>query len=267
MKRKAKIDKKILKLNKKKAKAQLKIADDMAFVNEKEINHINNELSSIKKQAFDVDSESFNLKQGKQFEMAADELIEKSKDLRSQAEEETEKIKKGRLIDQAIQNENTAINYLKKSKKLYSEAVVEDFSSDKLTIAKSLNPSQTKQSEKFEKLSEIALLESKNYSEKAKQLREDGNILEAVEYENLSKDQKQKSANFKEQSLDFKKMEMSIVEEIELSKTLVDAEVVNIASTAEFQSYYENEKSIQNLEKENQKLKAKKQGYVKFIIS
>ena len=67
----------------------------MAFVNEKEINHINNELSSIKKQAFDVDSESFNLKQGKQFEMAADELIEKSKDLRSQAEEETEKIKKG----------------------------------------------------------------------------------------------------------------------------------------------------------------------------
>ena len=262
-KEKAKIDKKILKLNKKKAKAQLKIADDMAFVNEKEINHINNELSSIKKQAFDVDSESFNLKQGKQFEMAADELIEKSKDLRSQAEEETEKIKKGRLIDQAIQNENTAINYLKKSKKLYSEAVVEDFSSDKLTIAKSLNPSQTKQSEKFEKLSEIALLESKNYSEKAKQLREDGNILEAVEYENLSKDQKQKSANFKEQSLDFKKMEMSIVEEIELSKTLVDAEVVNIASTAEFQSYYENEKSIQNLEKENQKLKAKKQGYSK----
>ena len=126
-----------------------------------------------------------------------------------------------------------------------------------MTIAKSLNPSQTKQSEKFEKLSEIALLESKNYSEKAKQLREDGNILEAVEYENLSKDQKQKSANFKEQSLDFKKMEMSIVEEIELSKTLVDAEVVNIASTAEFQSYYENEKSIQNLEKENQKLKAK----------
>ena len=260
-KEKAKIDKKILKLNKKKAKAQVKIADDMAFVNEKEINHINNELSSIKKQAFDVDSESFNLKQGKQFEMAADELIEKSKDLRSQAAEESDKIKKGKLIDQAIQNENTAINYLKKSKKLYSEAIVEDFSSDKLTIAKSLNPSQTKQSEKLEKLSEIALLESNNYSKKAKKLREDGNILEAVEYENLSKNQKQKSANFKEQSLDFKKMEMAIVEEIELSKTLVDAEVVNIASTAEFKSYYENEKSIQNLEKENQKLKAKKQGY------
>ena len=42
-----------------------------------------------------------------------------------------------------------------------------------------------------------------------------------------------------------------------------EAEVVNIASTEEFQSYYENEKSIQNLEKENQKLKVKKQGYNK----
>ena len=58
-------------------------------------------------------------------------------------------------------------------------------------------------------------------------------------------------------------MEIAMVKEIELSKTLVEAEVVNIASTEEFQSYYENEKSIQNLEKENQKLKVKKQGYNK----
>ena len=262
-KQKSKIDKKILKLNKKKAKAQLKIADDMAFVNEKEINHINNELSSTKKQTFDVSPESFKLVQGKQFESAAVELIKQSEDLRNQASNEQDKIKKGKLIDEAIQNENTAINYLKKSKKLYSDAIIEDFSNDKLTIAKSLNPTQTKQSVKFEKLADIALAESKNYSEKAKQLREDGNILEAVEFENLAKTQKNKSSEYKEQSLDYKEMEIAMVKEIELSKTLVEAEVVNIASTEEFQSYYENEKSIQKLEKENQKLKVKKQGYNK----
>ena len=116
---------------------------------------------------------------------------------------------------------------------------------------------------KLEKLADIASAESKNYSEKAKQLREDGNILEAVEFENLAKTQKNKSSEYKEQSLDYKEMEIAMVKEIELSKTLVEAEVVNIASTEEFQSYYENEKSIQNLEKENQKLKVKKQGYNK----
>ena len=232
----------------------------MAFVNEKEINHINNELSSTKKQTFDVSPESFKLVQGKEFESAAVELIKQSEDLRNQASNEQDKIKKGKLIDAAIQNENTAINYLKKSKKLYSDAIIEDFSNDKLTIAKSLNPTQTKQSVKFEKLADIALTESKNSMRKT--IPEDGNILEAVEFENLAKTQKNKYSEYKEQSLDYKEIEIAMVKEIELSKTLVEAEVV-CASTEEFQSYYENEKSIQNLEKENQKLKVKKQGYNK----
>ena len=260
----SKIDKKILKLEKKKAKAQLKIADDFAFINENEIKHLNNEISSSKKETTDIDSESFKMKQANEFENAAAVLTTKAQSIRNAAAQENNKIKKGKLLDEAIQNENTAINYLKKSKKLYAEAIIQDFSTDKLSVIKSLNPSETKQSVKMEILADIAMEESKKYIDKSVKLKEEGKVLEAKEYENLAKIQKSKSANYKEKSLDFKRMETAIVEEIKLSKSLVDAEVLTIASKDEFKTYYESEININELEKENQKLNIKNKSYLKI---
>ena len=263
-KKKAKVDKKISKINKKKAKAQLKIADDIAFVNDNEIKHLNREISSNKKE-FEADvKESFKFKQAEKYEVAANELNAKSVALRDQANSEKDKVKKGKLIEEAIEFENTAINYLVKSKKLYSDAIVEDFSDDKLSVAKTLNPNQLKQSVRLEKLSDVALLESKIYSEKAVELTAQGDVLGAKEYENLAAIQKKKSSNYLEKSLDFKKIEMAIVEDIEISKSLVDAEVITIASSNEFKSFYESETEVRELEIENQKLKAKKEGYLKM---
>lgn len=263
-KKKAKVDKKISKINKKKAKAQLKIADDIAFVNDNEIKHLNREISSNKKE-FEADvKESFKFKQAEKYEVAANELNAKSVALRDQANSEKDKVKKGKLIEEAIEFENTAINYLVKSKKLYSDAIVEDFSDDKLSVAKTLNPNQLKQSVRLEKLSDVALQESKIYSEKAVELTAQGDVLGAKEYENLAAIQKKKSSNYLEKSLDFKKIEMAIVEDIEISKSLVDAEVITIASSNEFKSFYESETKVRELEIENQKLKAKKEGYLKM---
>ena len=59
-------------------------------------------------------------------------------------------------------------------------------------------------------------------------------------------------------------METAIVEEIELSKSLVDAEVLTIASKDEFKTYYESEININELEKENQKLNIKNKSYLKI---
>ena len=263
-KKKAKVDKKISKINKKKAKAQLKIADDIAFVNDNEIKHLNREISSNKKE-FEADvKESFKFKQAEKYEVAANELNAKSVALRDQANSEKDKVKKGKLIEEAIEFENTAINYLVKSKKLYSDAIVEDFSDDKLSVAKTLNPNQLKQSVRLEKLSDVAMQESKIYSEKAVELTAQGDVLGAKEYENLAAIQKKKSSNYLEKSLDFKKIEMAIVEDIEISKSLVDAEVITIASSNEFKSFYESETEVRELEIENQKLKAKKEGYLKM---
>ena len=115
------------------------MSDDMAFVNENELKHLNSEIASSKKEILEINSESFKIKQAIEFEAAANILSLKADSLREQASNENDKFIKGKLIDEAIQNENTAINYLKKSKKLYAEAVVEDFSNDKLSVAKSLN--------------------------------------------------------------------------------------------------------------------------------
>lgn len=263
-KKKAKVDKKISKINKKKAKAQLKIADDIAFVNENEIKHLKREISSNKKE-FEADvKESFKFKQAEKYEVAANELNKKSDALREQANSENDKVKKGKLIEEAIDIENTAINYLVKSKKLYSDAIVEDFSDDKLSVAKTLDPNQLKQSVRLQKLSDVALQESKIYSEKAVELSAEGDVLGAKEYENLATIQKKKSSNYLEKSLDFKKIEMAIVEDIKISKSLVDAEVITIASSNEFKSFYESETEVKELEIENQKLKVKNEGYLKI---
>ena len=105
----------------------------------------------------------------------------------------------------------------------------------------------------MEKLSDVALQESKIYSEKAVELSAQGDVLGAKEYENLAAIQKKKSSNYLEKSLDFKKIEMAIVEDIKISKSLVDAEVITIASSNEFKSFYESETEVRELEIEKQK--------------
>ena len=262
--KKDKVEKKIAKINKKKAKAQIKISDDIAFVNDNEIKHLIREISSIKKELDSDFKENFKFKQAQNYEVAAKELNVKSLALRDQADSEKNKAKKGELIEEATGFENTAINYLLKSKKLFSDIVLEDFSDDKLSVAKTLNPNQLKQSVRLEKLSDITMKESKIYSDKAIELKAQGDVLGANEYENLAAIQKKKSSNYLKKSLEFKKIEMAIVEDIEISKSLVEAEVINIASSSEFKSFYESESAVKELEIENQILKSKKEGYLKM---
>jgi len=264
-KEKAKIDKEISKINKKKAKTQLKIADDIAFVNDDEIKYLNREISSYLKEFKESDlKENFKFKQAQEYEVAAKKLKNRSIELRDEADLEKNKVKKGRLIEEAIEFENTAINQLVKSKKLYSDAIQEDFSDDKLTVAKTLNPTRLKQSERLQNLSDIALEESEVYSSKAAELSANGDVLGANKYENLSILQKNKSTDYLEKSLDIKEIEMDIVKDIEISKSLVEEEVINIASSNEFKSYYDDQIAVKKLEKENQKLKFKKEGYLKM---
>ena len=264
-KEKAKVDKEISKINKKKAKTQLKIAEDIAFVNDSEIKYLNREISSYINEFKESNvKENFKFKQAQEYKVAAKKLNKRSIELRDEADLENDKVKKARLIEEAIEFENTAINHLKKSKKLYSNAIEEDFSDDKLTVVKTLNPTILKQSERLQKLSDIALEESKVYSAKAAELSANGDVLGANKYENLSIIQKNKSNDYLEKSLNIKKIEMDIVEDIEISKSLVDAEVIDIASSNEFKSFYDDQTSLNELEKENQKLKFKKDGYLKL---
>ena len=264
-KEKAKVDKEISKINKKKAKKQLKISDDIAFVNDSEIKYLNREITSYINEFKESNvKENFKFNQAQEYQVAASKLNKKSIELRGEANLENNKVKKGKLIEEAIEFENTAINHLVKSKKLYLDAIEEDFSDDKLTVAKTLNPTILKQSVRLKKLSDVALEQSKVYSEKAAELTVKGDVLGANGYENLASIEKNKSSNYLEKSLDIQKIEMVIVEDIEISKSLVDAEVINIASSNEFKSFYDDQTALNQLEIENQKLKFKKDGYLRM---
>ncbi len=268
----AKIDKEIKKVLKKRAKTELKIADDMAYVNETEINYLLREISSIKKQLSSEDSTNFKFKQAQEYEKAANDLFLESKLLREKSSLGSDtsyfltefKIHKVDLIEHANKNENTAIKYLSKSKKLYAESVTEDFSDDKISIAKSLNTNQLKQSDRLEELSEISMNESIEYSEKAILFKEEGNLLKSKDYEDLAEIQKNKSISYKQESLNYKEKESNLVQDIEISNSLIDSQSLETASSDDFKSYYEFQKSIKNLDLESQKLKYKNQSYLKL---
>ena len=268
----SKIDKQIKKILKSRAKTELKVVDDMAYVNENEINHLFREISSLKNQQGSEDSLNFKSKQAQAYEKAANDLFVESKLLREKASLGSDtsyfltefKIHKVDLIEHAIKNENTAIKYLSKSKELYAESLTEGFSDDIISIAKSISTQQKKQSVRLEELSEISMNESVEYSKKAIFFAEEGDILKSKEYEDLAEIQKNKSISYKQESLNYKKKESNLVQDIEISNSLVDSQSLEIASTKDFKSYYEFQKAIKNLDLESQKLNYKNQSYLKL---
>ena len=268
----SKIDKQIKKILKTRAKTELKVVDDMAYVNENEINHLFREISSLKNQQGSEYSPNFKSKQAQAYEKAANDLFVESKLLREKASLGSDtsyfltefKIHKVDLIEHAIKNENTAIKYLSKSKELYAESLTEGFSDDIISIAKSISTQQKKQSVRLEELSEISMNESVEYSKKAIFFEEEGDILKSKEYEDLAEIQKNKSISYKQESLNYKKKESNLVQDIEISNSLVDTQSLEIASTKDFKSYYEFQKAIKNLDLESQKLNYKNQSYLKL---
>ena len=266
------IDKQIKKILKTRAKTELKVVDDMAYVNENEINHLFREISSLKNQQGSEYSPNFKSKQAQAYEKAANDLFVESKLLREKASLGSDtsyfltefKIHKVDLIEHAIKNENTAIKYLSKSKELYAESLTEGFSDDIISIAKSISTQQKKQSVRLEELSEISMNESVEYSKKAIFFEEEGDILKSKEYEDLAEIQKNKSISYKQESLNYKKKESNLVQDIEISNSLVDSQSLEIASTKDFKSYYEFQKAIKNLDLESQKLNYKNQSYLKL---
>ena len=268
----SKIDKQIKKILKTRAKTELKVLEDMAYVNENEINHLFREISSLKKQQGSEDSPNFKSKQAQEYEKAANDLFVESKLLREKASLGIDtsyfltelKIHKVDLIEHAIKNENTAIKYLSKSKELYAESLTEGFSDDIISIAKSISTQQKKQSVRLEELSEISMNESVEYSKKSIFFEEEGDILKSKEYEDLAEIQKNKSISYKQESLNYKKKESNLVQDIEISNSLVDSQSLEIASTKDFKSYYDFQKAIKNLDLESQKLNYKNQSYLKL---
>ena len=121
----------------------------MAQVNQAEINKLNEEANASKQQASMLSTNNYNYNQAVTYQNSADQLADEAKKLREEADDEKDPVQKAKLLEKATSSENTAIAYYQKSNKLYSEAIVENFSDDKLTLAKTVQGNNEKQSDQL----------------------------------------------------------------------------------------------------------------------
>ncbi len=266
-----KVEKKIYKIEKKKAKSQLKIADDLAQVNQAEMNKLNEETNASKQQASLVSDDNFNYNQAETFQNAADQLAIKAKLLREDADKEKDPVKRAKLLEQATSSENTAIGYYQKSNKLYSDAIVENFSDDKLTLAKTVQGGNKKQSEQLEALSNVSINTATDYRNKSTQLRNESEsmskkerakaLVQADQYDQLAREEQIKADDFASKAKKYKTLEEAMVKDVAIAENIGNEDISYVAGTEEFKSYNEKQKSLNNLEVEKSKKTTEQKAY------
>ena len=266
-----KVDKKINKIEKKKAKSQLKMASDVAQVNQAEINKLNEEANASKQQASMLSTNNFNYNQAVTYQNSADQLADEAKKLREEADDEKDPVQKAKLLEKATSSENTAIAYYQKSNKLYSEAIVENFSDDKLTLAKTVQGNNEKQSDQLDALSNASSNKATDYRNKSTQLRnESANmskkdrakaLVQADQYDQLARKEQIKADDYASKSKKYKSLEEAMVKDIAIAENIENEDISYVAGTEEFKSYNEKQKSLNNLELEKSKKSADQQAY------
>ena len=258
-----KIDKKINKIEKKKAKSQLKMASDVAQVNQAEINKLNEEANASKQQASLLSSDNFNYNQAVAFQNSAEQLADEALKLREEANDERDPVKKANLLEQATSSENTAIAYYQKSNKLYSEAIVENFSDDKLTLAKTVQGNNEKQSEQLDALSNASSNKAIDFRNKSTQLRNESEnmskkdrekaLVQADQYDQLARKEQLKADDYASKAKKYKSLEEAMVKDISIAENIENEDISYVAGTEEFKSYNEKQKSLNKLEVEKSK--------------
>ena len=258
-----KVDKKINKIEKKKAKSQLKMASDVAQVNQAEINKLNEEANASKQQASLLSSDNFNYNQAVAFQNSAEQLADEALKLREEANDEKDPVKKANLLEQATSSENTAIAYYQKSNKLYSEAIVENFSDDKLTLAKTVQGNNEKQSEQLDALSNASSNKAIDFRNKSTQLRNESEnmskkdrekaLVQADQYDQLARKEQLKADDYASKAKKYKSLEEAMVKDISIAENIENEDISYVAGTEEFKSYNEKQKSLNKLEVEKSK--------------
>ena len=266
----AKVDKKILKIEKKKAKSQVKIASDIKKVNESEISVLTEKVESSKNKAKNVEA-NYKFKQAENYSESATKLAKQAEELRIESNREEDVIKKAELIEKAISAENTSINYLKKSQKLYEDAIIEDFSDDKLTVAKSIQNDTKTQSERLDDLALASEDQAIKFQKRAEEIRgkikllpkkEIANALViAQQYDDLALEEKNKAEDFKLKAKNYKEIEMALVKDISLAKQIENQDMSEVVGSQEFKDYNNRQNELNNLASEREEIKNEKRDY------
>ena len=89
-------------------------------------------------------------------------------------------------------------------------------------------------------------------------------LIEAEQYDQLANAQKRKADDYRGKAKKYKEIEMAVVEDISLAKSMDNADVSYVAGTEEFKSYKDNQEKLNDLDLNKQKLAQEKDGYDKI---
>ena len=254
-KKEKKIQQKIDDLQEKKLKKEIQLAEVYQLANEQEIAISKANLELVKSESRALVSNSYEFKQGEQYEKAADELLFQAEAIRNEAALENDLVERNKLLVKATNSELAATQKLATAKKLFAEALVEDVS-----VSETLNPtkgsttfSSDELNDKVDSLNEMASVNFEKASAiklkavNTKNEERSALLFEAEQLESLAREQSSVAIQINSKAERVKAYEEAIVEQQVLAENLKTANVDKIVTSNEYQSYYNQQLEINEL--------------------
>ena len=220
---KKKINQQIEKLKEEKGNKEMRLAEVIEIANKNEADLAFSGLNESKYTAENITEETFSKRQAEEFESAGNKLLADAEALRVQNANEKDRSIRANNLDEATRKEATAINYYKKAKKLYAEAVVEFYEAEHENITSVEGDEGDRLSTQILLKADEADAKAIEYANKSSELRKNALTLkkeekikainEADKYANLSMIREEEANNLRSQGDKTKLHEDAIMEE------------------------------------------------------
>ncbi|GEM_PF-5116698 len=255
-----KLQEKIKVIEEKKAKKEIELAVVVQQVNAKEVENAKEKLERLKEETSALVDDSYELKQGQEYESTGNELLNKANELRESANNEKDPIAKKELLNEAASTELAAVEKINKAKKLYSSAIVEQYSKDDEEIAALVKTDDDRISTEILDRSKQALAKANEYNNNAMLLRQEAEnankkqkgelLVEAERMEEKAIEEADIAKSLEEKGNKIKVQEDAIIENIEITQNLTQDDIEKVRTTEEYEDYYEKQQEIDELQNE-----------------
>jgi hypothetical protein len=266
-----KINQQIVKLKEEKEIKEMRLAEVVEVANKNEADLALSGLNESKSAAGNLTAETFSKRQGEEFENAGNKLLADAEVLRVQNLNEKDKSVIASNLNEAARKEATAINYYKKAKKLYAEAVVEFYIAEQEKITSVEEEEGNRLSTRLLSIADEADAKAIEYANKSSELREEALTLkkeekiaainEADKYANLSMVREEEANNLRSQGNKTKLHEDAIIEEEALLTNLNAEEVDPIRKSDAYIDFYAKQQNVVDLENELEQEKSNANSY------
>ena len=266
-----KINQQIGKLKEEKEIKEMRLAEVVEVANKNEADLALSGLNESKSTAGNLTDETFSKRQAEEFESAGNKLLADAEVLRVQNLNEKDKSVIASNLNEAARKEATAINYYKKAKKLYAEAVVEFYIAEHENITSVEEEEGNRLSTQLLSKADEADAKAIEYTNKSSELRENALTLkkeekieainEADKYDNLSMIREEEANNLRSQGNKTKLHEDAIIEEEALLTNLNAEEVDPIRKSDTYIDFYAKQQNVVDLENELEQEKSNSNSY------